>query len=98
MLITERNIHERIVKMFPFLVCEGWGYKGFHARADQQSDFIHLRFEKSIKGRLAYAKVSIAAHTFNMPGYDLKAWMIETLRAKEQEMVDRWLAEFAGAA
>lgn len=92
------SVHERIRKMFPFLVAEGWSYKGFGASREDGNVFIHLRFERTIRGRLAFARVMIAAVTFDAPGYDLKEWIRGELRKTEEAMTNRFVAEFAGAA
>lgn len=91
-------IHDKIQKMFPFLIADGWQYKGFGIRRGDNLDMVHLRFEKKIAGRDAFAKPFVVAQAFDDPHFDMKEWLLGELRKAEATMTNRALEHVAGSA
>lgn len=98
MLINQDDVQERLRKLFPFLMVDGWAYKGFGIRSDDGAQILRFYFQKSINGRLAWARLPLPVGAVTASDFDLKEFFEKNLRAKEEEMVNRYLAEFAGAA
>lgn len=84
--------------MFPFLVVDGWSYKGFGLRSDDGAKFLHFRFEKTIRRRLAFARLPLPLQAFTAKDFELKDWFLKNLREQEEAMTNRHLQEFPGAA
>lgn len=84
--VSEADIHSRVLFHFPAFHADGWLYRGFTRSEDREGRHVLFRFEKRIRGRLAYAKVKVLERNVPDMIFPLSDVVTNRLRAVEIEM------------